>query len=118
MRPKPLKDVQNTKESRFLGVNTEQAIKKTCVGMVYGRCLLMNGTCECTVSNLRIRRDEVEREILRHHQHHPLPQRIFAAGGVVVDRKIRRHLAAASIHSGANFSEIRSVVDAVMRDGP
>ncbi len=55
-------------------------------------------------------------EIFAINQHHPLPQRIFAAGDVVVNRRTRMHLAAASIHSGANFSEIRSVVDAVMRE--
>jgi len=55
-------------------------------------------------------------EIFAMNQHHPLPQRIFAAGDVVVEKKTRMHLAAASIHSGASFSEIRSVVDAVLRE--
>jgi phenylalanyl-tRNA synthetase beta chain len=55
-------------------------------------------------------------EIFAINQHHPLPQRIFAAGDVVVDKKTRMHLAAASIHSSASFSEIRSVADAVMRE--
>ena len=55
-------------------------------------------------------------EIFAINQHHPLPQRIFAAGDVVVDKKTRMHLAAASIHSGASFSEIRSVIDAVLRE--
>jgi len=55
-------------------------------------------------------------EIFAMNQHHPLPQRIFAAGDVVVERKTRMNLAAASIHSGASFSEIRSVADAVLRD--
>jgi len=55
-------------------------------------------------------------EIFSFNQHHPLPQRIFAAGDVVADRKTRMHLAAASIHSGANFSEIRSLMDAVLRE--
>jgi len=55
-------------------------------------------------------------EIFALNQHHPLPQRIFAAGDVVQDKKTRMHLAAASIHSGANYSEIRSVVDAVLRE--
>ena len=53
-------------------------------------------------------------EILALNQHHPLPQRIFAVGDVVVDKKTRMHLAAASIHSGASFSEIRSMIDAVL----
>lgn len=55
-------------------------------------------------------------EIFAMNQHHPLPQRIFAAGDVVLERKTRMNLAAASIHSGANFSEIRSVADAVLRE--
>jgi phenylalanyl-tRNA synthetase beta chain len=55
-------------------------------------------------------------EIFALNQHHPLPQRIFAAGDVVVERKTRMHLAAASNHSGANFSEIRSIADAVLRE--
>ncbi len=55
-------------------------------------------------------------EIFAINQHHPLPQRIFAVGDVVVDKKTRMHLAAASIHSGASFSEIRSVIDAVLRE--
>jgi phenylalanyl-tRNA synthetase beta chain len=55
-------------------------------------------------------------EIFALNQHHPLPQKIFAAGDVVLERKTRMNLAAASIHSGANFSEIRSVADAVLRE--
>ena len=55
-------------------------------------------------------------EIFALNQHHPLPQRIFAAGDVVLERKTRMNLAAASIHSGANFSEIRSLADAVLRE--
>ncbi|VVB70353.1 Phenylalanine--tRNA ligase beta subunit [uncultured archaeon] len=55
-------------------------------------------------------------EIFALNQHHPLPQRIFAAGDVVVEKKTRMHLAAASIHSGASFSEIRSMTDAVLRE--
>jgi len=55
-------------------------------------------------------------EIFALNQHHPLPQKIFAAGDVVVARKTHFNLAAASIHSGANFSEIRSLADAVLRE--
>ncbi len=55
-------------------------------------------------------------EIFALNQHHPLPQRIFAAGDVVLERKTHMNLAAASIHSGANFSEIRSLADAVLRE--
>lgn len=55
-------------------------------------------------------------EILSGNQHHPLPQRIFSVGEVVESRKTWMHLAAGSIHSGANFSEVRSVIDAVLRE--
>jgi phenylalanyl-tRNA synthetase beta chain len=55
-------------------------------------------------------------EILSLNQHHPLPQRIFAVGEVVEDRKTGMNLAAASIHSKASFSEIRSVADACLRE--
>ena len=55
-------------------------------------------------------------EIFAMNQHHTLPQKIFAAGDVVVDKRTRMHLAAASIHSNARFSEIRSVADAVLRE--
>ena len=55
-------------------------------------------------------------EIFALNQHHPLPQRIFAAGDVVVEKKTRMNLALASIHSNAGFSEIRSVTDAVLRE--
>jgi phenylalanyl-tRNA synthetase beta chain len=55
-------------------------------------------------------------EILSFNQHHPLPQRVFAVGEVVLDSKTRTSLAAASIHSSASFSEIRSLADAVLRE--
>jgi phenylalanyl-tRNA synthetase beta chain len=55
-------------------------------------------------------------EILSLNQHHTLPQSIFAVGEVVQDRKTRTSLAAASIHSVASFSEIRSLADAVLRE--
>ncbi|HNX08837.1 MAG TPA: phenylalanine--tRNA ligase subunit beta, partial [Methanothrix sp.] len=55
-------------------------------------------------------------EIFAMNQHHPLPQRIFAAGDVVLARKTHMNLAAASIHSAANFSEIRSLADTVLRE--
>ena len=35
---------------------------------------------------------------------------------MVVDKKTKMHLAAASMHSGADFSEIRSLADAVLRE--
>lgn len=55
-------------------------------------------------------------EILSFNQHHPLPQKIFAVGEVVRDRKTMPSMAAASIHSTASFSEIRAMADAVLRE--
>jgi len=55
-------------------------------------------------------------EILSLNQHHELPQRLFEVGEVVTDCMNRIHLAAISIHSQANFEEVREVVDAVMRE--
>jgi phenylalanyl-tRNA synthetase beta chain len=55
-------------------------------------------------------------EILSLNQHHPLPQRIFSASEVVQDNKTKTSLAAASIHSAASFSEVRSLVDSVLRE--
>jgi len=55
-------------------------------------------------------------EILSFNQHHPLPQRVFAVGEIVLHHKTRTNLAAASIHSAASFSEIRSLADSVLRE--
>lgn len=55
-------------------------------------------------------------EILSLNQHHELPQRIFEVGEIVKNCKNRLHLAAVSVHSAANFSEIRSIVDSFMKD--
>lgn len=55
-------------------------------------------------------------EILSLNQHRELPQRIFEVGDVVVDGSPQQHLAAVSIHPHANYTEIRAVVDAVMRE--
>lgn len=55
-------------------------------------------------------------EILSMNQHHPLPQRIFAVGDVVVNGRTFGHLSALSIHSNAGFAEIRSIADAVLRE--
>jgi len=55
-------------------------------------------------------------EIIAINQHHPLPQRIFAVGDVLEGGRTRQDLAAAAIHSGADFAEIRSVVDTLFRE--
>lgn len=55
-------------------------------------------------------------EILSLNKHRELPQRIFAAGEVVVNGSNEEHLAGAAIHSQANFTEILSIVDSVLRE--
>ncbi|RLG26554.1 phenylalanine--tRNA ligase subunit beta [Methanosarcinales archaeon] len=55
-------------------------------------------------------------KILGTNQHRELPQMIFEVGEVVMGGKNRLHLAAASIHPKANYTEVRSLVDAVMRE--
>ncbi|MDI3496637.1 phenylalanine--tRNA ligase subunit beta [Archaeoglobus sp.] len=55
-------------------------------------------------------------ELLSYNKHHEMPQMVFEVGDVVVNSKNRLHLAACITHSRANFSEIRSYVQAVMRE--
>jgi len=57
-------------------------------------------------------------KILNENRHHPLPQQIFEVG-VVVDKNAKNqyHLAAIKIDAKANFTECKSLIDAVMRDG-
>jgi phenylalanyl-tRNA synthetase beta chain len=54
---------------------------------------------------------------LGENRHHPLPQQIFELGIVVAeDFKNARNLAAVKIDAKANFTECKSIVEAVMRD--
>jgi len=55
-------------------------------------------------------------EVLSLNKHHPMPQRIFEVGDVVVGGQNRLRLSAAVTHPRANFSEIRSVVQALMKE--
>ncbi|TGC08737.1 phenylalanine--tRNA ligase subunit beta [Methanolobus halotolerans] len=55
-------------------------------------------------------------EILSMNQHRELPQRIFEVGDVIVNVKTGLHLAAVSINAHSNFTEVRELVDAVMRE--
>jgi len=56
-------------------------------------------------------------KILAENRHHSLPQKIFELG-IVVDGtfKNKHHLAAVKMDAKANFTESKSLVDAVMRD--
>lgn len=55
-------------------------------------------------------------EILSINKHRELPQRIFEAGEVVLGCRTIQKFGAAAIHPQANFTEIRSIVDAFMRE--
>ncbi len=55
-------------------------------------------------------------EVLSKNKHHPMPQKIFEVGDVVVGMRNRLRLACCITHSRANFSEIRSTVQAVMKE--
>ncbi len=53
---------------------------------------------------------------LRANKHRDLPQNIFEAGSVVSGTETVRHLAALSMHSKASFTEMKSLVQTVLRD--
>ena len=55
-------------------------------------------------------------EILAINKHRDLPQRIFEVGPVLQNFKENYMLAAVSTHATANFAEIKSVVDAVLKE--
>jgi phenylalanyl-tRNA synthetase beta chain len=55
-------------------------------------------------------------EILSMNQHRELPQKIFEVGDVVINNRNGLHIAGASIHAQANFTEVRELVDAFMRE--
>jgi phenylalanyl-tRNA synthetase beta chain len=55
-------------------------------------------------------------EQLRLNKHCDLPQRLFELGEVVLDGRNRRRLAAVFMHPKANFTEAKSLAEAVMRE--
>lgn len=55
-------------------------------------------------------------EILSINKHRELPQRIFEAGEVVLDCRTLQRLGCVAIHPQANFTEIRGIIDAVLRE--
>ncbi len=54
-------------------------------------------------------------DVLSMNKHREMPQRIFEIGTVFRGEE-RTNLAAVSMHAHANFAEIRSVVDAILRE--
>jgi phenylalanyl-tRNA synthetase beta chain len=56
-------------------------------------------------------------KLLRENRHHPLPQQIFEVGVVVDEQaKNRYHLAGMKIDAKANFTECKSIVEAILRE--
>ncbi len=55
-------------------------------------------------------------ETLQYNHHRELPQRIFATGDVVEEQETFQKIAAVSIHTDADFSEIYAAADAVLRE--
>lgn len=55
-------------------------------------------------------------EILAINTHRDLPQRIFEVGQVLVNFEEHYMLAAVSTHAHANFAEVKSIVEAVLRE--
>ncbi|RZN38376.1 MAG: phenylalanine--tRNA ligase subunit beta [Methanophagales archaeon ANME-1-THS] len=55
-------------------------------------------------------------EILSINTHRDLPQRIFEVGQVLLKFEERYMLAAVSTHAHANFAEVKSVVEAVLKE--
>jgi phenylalanyl-tRNA synthetase beta chain len=54
--------------------------------------------------------------VLKANKHHELPQRIFEVGDVVVKGKNDRKLGGISCHAKASFTEMKSVVESLLRD--
>jgi phenylalanyl-tRNA synthetase beta chain len=55
-------------------------------------------------------------EILRLNRHRELPQRIFEIDDVVLQGRNRRRVAGAIIHPRASFTEVKGLVEGVLRD--
>ncbi|MBI0583869.1 MAG: phenylalanine--tRNA ligase subunit beta [Methanomassiliicoccus sp.] len=54
--------------------------------------------------------------VLRRNKHRDLPQRLFEVGDVMQGIRRRKHLAGVSISARASFTEVKSLVESVLRD--
>ena len=54
--------------------------------------------------------------VLRRNKHRDLPQRLFEVGDVMNGCKRRKHIAGAAITSRTSFTEVKSLVESIMRD--
>jgi phenylalanyl-tRNA synthetase beta chain len=58
-------------------------------------------------------------QVLKANKRHELPQRIFEIGDVVIGSALSTKLGAATIHSKASFTEVKSYLEAVLKNlGP
>lgn len=55
-------------------------------------------------------------EILSLNKHRELPQQIFNVGDVVINSRNIQRLASVSTHAAANFAEIKSILESIMRE--
>ncbi len=53
---------------------------------------------------------------LKANKHRDMPQNIFEVGNIVLDAETVRHIAALSMHSKASFTEMKSLVQTILRD--
>lgn len=54
--------------------------------------------------------------VLRRNKHRDLPQRIFEVGDVLNWTRTHRHVAALCVHSKANFTEMKSIAESLLRE--
>ena len=89
----------------------------TKMGLKIGKCVEIKNPIGEEYSCLRVSLLPSLLKILNENRHHPLPQQIFELG-ITVDKsaKNRQNLAAIKIDAKANFTECKSLVEAVIRD--
>ena len=98
---------QTLKES--LIINASRSFKKSDIVKVSSPISTAHTMLRCSIlPNLL--------EILSLNTHRDLPQRIFEVGPVVLNFKEEYRLTAVSTHANANFAEVKSVVDAVLKE--
>ncbi len=121
----PLEDIRDEIREIMVGLGYLEVMPFTLTNEKVHFEMMRRKETECTkvlhpISELHtmIRKDILPGllEILSMNRHHDLPQRIFAVGDVVIGGKTKNHLSAVSIHSGAGFSEMSSVISAILRE--
>ena len=89
----------------------------TKMGLKIGKCVEIKNPIGEEYSCLRVSLLPSLLKILNENRHHPLPQQVFELG-ITVDKSVknRQNLAAIKIDAKANFTECKSLVEAVIRD--